>query len=146
MIIPYLTSRQISDRPLSISAVMSSCLVVFIVADNGGMASFAQFADAATNGGTFDNMADFDDHVDNVPRTLGGRAEANISGGLAKGRELLNAFSSTASFLILVTDGEWNSRGDPKVCTAVPCVAAFVTEVIELCCSFIGQCSCSFIG
>eukprot|EP00903_Cladosiphon_okamuranus_P005863 g5800.t1 len=73
--------------------------------DNGGMASFAQFGDAATNGGTFDNIADFDDHVDNVPRTVGGRADANIARGLAKGRELLHAYRSTASFLILVTDG-----------------------------------------
>eukprot|EP00903_Cladosiphon_okamuranus_P021746 g19994.t2 len=81
--------------------------------DNGGTASFAQFAETATNGGTFDNIADFDDHVDNVSRTAGGRTEANVSVGLAKGRALLNAFSSTASFLILVTDG--NAGGDPKV-------------------------------
>lgn len=77
--------------------------------DNGGSASFAQFSGSASEGGTFFSSEDFDAFVDADPRQSG---STNIPAGVAKGRELLNANPSTASFLILITDGV---GGDPTV-------------------------------
>lgn len=91
-------------------------LAMLLVTDNGGMASFAQFSSDATTGGTFDNIADFDYYVDTTPRASGG---TNIEAGLARGREMLNASPSTAAFLILITDGDWNSGADPQVSTSI---------------------------
>ncbi|CAN0246410.1 unnamed protein product, partial [Pylaiella littoralis] len=71
--------------------------------DNGGKASYAQFSSSASEGGTFDNIADFNTFVDDDGQMGGG---TDIIDGLAKGRELLNANPATASFLILITDGE----------------------------------------
>ena len=80
---------------------------------NGGTASYASFATFASEGGTFTSAAEFDAFVDAAPRVIG---STNIEDGLSKGRELLNADSSaTASFLILITDGEWNAGADPQV-------------------------------
>lgn len=72
------------------------------------------FAVTATEGATFDDLGGFEDYADNAPRISG---NTNIEAGLAKGRELLNASQSTASFLILITDGDWNTGADPKVHT-----------------------------
>lgn len=77
--------------------------------DNGGKASYAQFSSSASEGGTFDNIADFNTFVDDDGQMGGG---TDIIDGLAKGRELLNANPATASFLILITDGE---APDPTV-------------------------------
>ena len=80
---------------------------------NGGTASYASFATFASEGGTFTSAAEFDAFVDADTRTGG---FTNIEEGLRRGRELLNANSSaTASFLILITDGEWNRGADPQV-------------------------------
>lgn len=82
---------------------------------NGGTASYASFATSVSEGGTFSSTAEFDEFVDNDPRASGG--STNIAAGLSKGRELLNADeSATASFLILITDGDWNTGSDPQVC------------------------------
>lgn len=79
---------------------------------NGGMASYASFATIASEGGTFGSSAEFDEFVDTALTASG---DTNIEAGLIKGRELLNADSATASFLILITDGGWNFGNDPKV-------------------------------
>lgn len=83
---------------------------------NGGTASYASFATLASEGGTFASATEFEDFVDSDPRVAG--SGTNIEAGLSKGRELLNADSSaTASFLILITDGDWNVGADPQVNT-----------------------------
>ena len=80
--------------------------------DNGGTASFAQFSTSATEGGTFASSEEYDAFVDADPRNSGGTV---ISTGLAKGRELLGANPATASFLILITDGNSAFSDDPSV-------------------------------
>ncbi|CAN0540647.1 unnamed protein product, partial [Ectocarpus sp. 12 AP-2014] len=73
---------------------------------NGGTASYATFSDDASDGGTFGSEAEFNEFVDNASWEEG---DTNIEAGLSKGRELLaNGTSTRTSFLILVTDGDWN--------------------------------------
>lgn len=76
---------------------------------NGGAAAFAQFSSSASTGGTFSSSEDFDAFVDAEPYVGGG---TNIIAGVAKGRELLAANEASASFLILITDGQ---ASDPQV-------------------------------
>lgn len=86
---------------------------------NGGTASFSQFALDVTDGGTFGSQADFDAAVDAEDYLDG--SWTNIAAGVAKGRELLAAAPpATASFMIVMTDGDFNNPGldslsDPTV-------------------------------
>ncbi|CAN0258633.1 unnamed protein product, partial [Hapterophycus canaliculatus] len=76
---------------------------------NGGTASFAQFSNSATTGGTFDSQVTFDTFVDAKAQIFGG---TNIATGVARGRELLAAAPpSTSDFMIVITDG---NGGDPS--------------------------------
>ncbi|CAM9889925.1 unnamed protein product, partial [Scytosiphon promiscuus] len=71
--------------------------------ENGGTASFAQFASLASEGGTFATQTAFNTFVETTPRIGGG---TNIDDGIARGRELLPAPSSgSTSFMVVITDG-----------------------------------------
>eukprot|EP00752_Nemacystus_decipiens_P018573 g16652.t1 len=76
--------------------------------ENGGTASYAQFASSAQEGATFTSQLDFDNHVDTLNRISGG---TRIDLGVAEGRRLLAAApEATASFMVVITDGD---GGDP---------------------------------
>jgi len=93
--------------------------------ENGGTASYAQFASVASPGETFTSQLDFDNHVDTLPRIEGG---TRIDLGVAEGRRLLAAApEATASFMVVITDG---SGGDPTV--RFCCVANSVGSVRSL--------------
>ncbi|CAN0434186.1 unnamed protein product, partial [Hapterophycus canaliculatus] len=73
--------------------------------DNGGTASFAQFAVSASEGSTFTSQEAFDDYVDAAPR-LTDYSATNVIGGIAKGRALLDSSSpGNTSFMVVITDG-----------------------------------------
>ena len=77
--------------------------------ENGGTASYAQFAWSAS-GSTFTSQSDFDNHVDTFER-IGGFTRIDL--GIAEGRRLLaDAPEATASFMVVITDG---NGGDPSV-------------------------------
>lgn len=111
------TSGSVSAAELDLEKDFAKSAVASFAAQNlftnGGTASYASFSTVASEGGTFASSAEFDEFVDNDPTAVG---FTNIEAGLRKGRELLNAGSSaTTSFLILITDGDWNLGADPQV-------------------------------
>lgn len=71
--------------------------------ENGGTASYIQFSDEAISSEPFSSKANFDAYVDSSRQVDG---DTNIVAGIAAGRELLKASSSTAKFMIVVTDGD----------------------------------------
>eukprot|EP00752_Nemacystus_decipiens_P002185 g2080.t1 len=112
------SSGSVSDDELDLEKDFAKSAVASFEARNlfvnGGTASYASFATSVSEGGTFDSSAEFNEFVDNDPRESG--SSTNIEAGLSKGRELLNADpSATASFLILITDGDWNTGADPQI-------------------------------
>eukprot|EP00752_Nemacystus_decipiens_P006426 g5789.t1 len=78
--------------------------------ENGGTASYVQFSGSTSYEGTFDSPESFNAHVDTVIQTGSG---TDIAEGLLVGVELLKANASSFGFVVLVTDGEANSGGDP---------------------------------
>lgn len=78
--------------------------------DNGGSASYVQFSSVVQSYGTFTSLEDYEDFVDEDFQVVGG---TNIAAGIQTGQELLIASPSTASFMIVITDGEYNYGGDP---------------------------------
>lgn len=112
------SSGSVSDAELDLEKDFAKSAVASFASrnlfTNGGMASYASFSTVASEGGTFASSVEFDEFVDNDP--IVSRSSTNIEAGLSKGRELLNAdASATASFLILITDGDWNTGADPQV-------------------------------
>lgn len=89
--------------------------------DNGGAAAFAQFSSSASEGGIFTSSEEFDAFVDDELQLFGG---TDIIDGLAKGRELLDTNEATASFMILITDGQ---ASDPSASINVLRMASLPT-------------------
>lgn len=80
--------------------------------DNGGTASYVQFNGTEYTSGTFSSTQRYDAFVDGTLSATTG--DANVAAGIAKGRQLLNAVPSAASFMIVVTDGKRGAAGDLK--------------------------------
>lgn len=71
--------------------------------ENGGTATYVQFASAVGPSGTFNSTEAFNDFIDAAGKLGGG---TNIESGIARGRELLSdAPASSLSFMIVITDG-----------------------------------------
>eukprot|EP00903_Cladosiphon_okamuranus_P012913 g12056.t1 len=80
--------------------------------ENGGTASFVQFDRGFdSGGGPFSSLEDFNNFVDQQSQLRDG---TNIPQGIEEGQELLDAApETTRAFMIVMTDGEIETDGDP---------------------------------
>lgn len=79
---------------------------------NGGNASYVQYATDLVSSGTFSSAEAFNDFVDNDVQARGG---TNTASGIDEGIALLGVSNTTASFMIVITDGGSNTGGPPEV-------------------------------
>ena len=79
--------------------------------DNGGMASYVQYAMVLASSATFDSAQDFNDFVGADKQVKGG---TTTSIGIAEGTRLLGANPASASFMIVTTDGKSSSTSATK--------------------------------
>lgn len=82
--------------------------------ENGGTASYVQFDWSLESSGTFYSLESFNSFVDG---DVQGKFGTTISIGIAEGRRLLNANDSSASFMIVITDGN-DTSSDPSAAPA----------------------------
>ncbi|CAM9329857.1 unnamed protein product [Ectocarpus sp. 8 AP-2014] len=71
--------------------------------ENGGTASYVQFARSATNEGTFNSTESFNAHV---PTDYQGSYGTDIVDGIVAGTALLRSTPASFGFMVLITDGE----------------------------------------
>ncbi|CAN0499072.1 unnamed protein product, partial [Laminaria digitata] len=74
--------------------------------DNGGMASYVQYSSSLISSGMFDNAQDFNDFVDGDDQS--GQNTATFI-GIDEGTRLLGVNPASASFMIVITDGQSSS-------------------------------------
>lgn len=79
--------------------------------DNGGMASYVQYAKVLASSATFDSAQDFNDFVGADKQVKGG---TTTSIGIAEGTRLLGVNPASASFMIVITDGKSSSVSATK--------------------------------
>ena len=77
--------------------------------DNGGTASYVQYAAVLVSSDTFDSAQSFNDFV-NADNQMGGGT--NTSVGINEGTRLLGLNPATASFMIVITDGQSSSTAN----------------------------------
>ena len=74
--------------------------------DNGGTASYVQYAKRLASSDTFGSASDFNDFVDADKQAEGG---TTTSVGINEGTRLLGINPASASFMIVITDGRSSS-------------------------------------
>ena len=74
--------------------------------DNGGMASYVQYAMVLASSATFDSAQDFNDFSDAAVQS--GQSTVT-SVGINEGTRLLGINPASASFMIVITDGQSSS-------------------------------------
>ena len=74
--------------------------------DNGGTASYVQYSTALVSSGMFDSALLFNDFVDADTQSRGG---TTTSVGIDEGTRLLGINPASASFMIVITDGQSSS-------------------------------------
>lgn len=110
-------SVNIYERPYAIEFAIDtvSAFAELNLFQNGGTASYVEFATDVTEGHTFTSQDDFDEHVEDAPR-MADTDYTNIIDGIAKGQEVLpTSFPGTTSIMVVITDGAGTTRnkGDP---------------------------------
>ena len=77
--------------------------------DNGGTASYVQFSGSLISSETFSTAQDFNDFADADAQAESGTV---TSFGIKEGTRLLGLNPASASFMIVITDGQSNSMAD----------------------------------
>ena len=77
--------------------------------DNGGTASYVQYAAVLVSSDTFDSAQSFNDFV-NADNQMGGGTNTFV--GINEGTRLLGLNPATASFMIVITDGQSSSTAN----------------------------------
>ena len=77
--------------------------------DNGGTASYVQYAAVLVSSDTFDSAQSFNDFV-NADNQMGGGTNTFV--GINEGTRLLGLNPATASFIIVITDGQSSSTAN----------------------------------
>lgn len=99
--------HSVFERPLAVEFAKKTVTAFadLNLFNNGGTASFVEFAESTSEGGTFTSQEEFDDLVDVAP-LLSDRDYTNVVAGIIAGQELLGTPSpGTTSFMVVITDG-----------------------------------------